>query len=374
MASQKPPVTDGAAAATNKEFEEDPEETQLLARLDELQVEEAALQKQRRTQRLKAIIAETEKRVSSLKSATIKQVPSPASGAMSAMLNSAYTASQATAKTPLDNLLVGSSNGVERNKQNISGFTLGPGASPDGPLMPPQAVQESLMFLKPSQVNKGERVLRIIDFIDKLVPNTDEHTISEVGSTKLLVSFGTKKPKLESISLAQWVIGNTRIFHTLLQLGKLPSQEDVQHYLAYTVKVMELSTRFTWASVLKYDDEFRHLQATYQYPWSYDSTHLHTVLLEPVLAHSQTKPLSPSKPNGSIGSGSSIFANFTQEGKVICRNFNRAKGCTLRDCSFAHACNRKVNGKACAQPHPFYNHQGSPKGSTPSPNPPTGSH
>ena len=38
MASQKPPVTDGAAAATNKEFEEDPEETQLLARLDELQV------------------------------------------------------------------------------------------------------------------------------------------------------------------------------------------------------------------------------------------------------------------------------------------------------------------------------------------------
>ena len=314
MASQKPPVTDGAAAATNKEFEEfeeDPEETQLLARLDELQVEEAALQKQRRTQRLKAIIAETEKRVSSLKSATINQVLSPASGAMSAMLNSAYTASQSTAKTPLDNLLVGSSNGVERNKQNISGFTLGPGASPDGPLMPPQAVQESLMFLKPSQVNKGERVLRIIDFIDKLVPNTDEHTISEVGSTKLLVSFGTKKPKLESISLAQWVIGNTRIFHTLLQLGKLPSQEDVQHYLAYTVKVMELSTRFTWASVLKYDDEFRHLQATYQYLWSYDSTHLHTVLLEPVLAHSQTKLLSPSKPNGSIGSASSIFANFT---------------------------------------------------------------
>ncbi|KAL9978199.1 hypothetical protein ACROYT_G015693 [Oculina patagonica] len=192
--------------------------SKLLAWLDELQVEEAALQKQRRSQRLKAIIAETKKWVSSLKSTTITQVPSPASGGMSAMLNSAYTASQATAKTPLDNLLVGSGNGVERNKQNISSFTLGPGTSPDGPLMPPQAVQESLMFLKPSQANKGERVLRIIDFIDKLVPNTDEHTISEVGSTKLLVSFGTKKPKLDSISLAQWVIGNTRIFHTLLQL------------------------------------------------------------------------------------------------------------------------------------------------------------
>ena len=98
-------------------------------------------------------------------------------------------------------------------------------------LRAPQAVQESLMFLKRAQVNKGERVLHIIDFIDKLVPNSDEHTISEVGSTRLLVSFGSKKPKLESVSLAQWVIGNTRIFHTLLQLGRLPSQADVKHYL-----------------------------------------------------------------------------------------------------------------------------------------------
>ena len=109
------------------------------------------------------------------------------------------------------------------------------------------------MFLKPAQVNKGERVLCIIDFVGKLVPNSDDHTISEVGSTRLLVSFGSKKPKLESVSLAQWVIGNTQIFHTLLQLGRLPSQADV-HYLAYTVKIMELSTRFSWASVLKYDE------------------------------------------------------------------------------------------------------------------------
>ena len=94
------------------------------------------------------------------------------------------------------------------------------------------------------------------------------------------------------MSLAQWVIGNTWIFHTLLQLGRLPSQADVQHYLAYTGKTMELSTTFSWASVLKYDKEFRHLQATYNHPWSYDSPHLHTVLLEPISASSQTKSLS----------------------------------------------------------------------------------
>jgi len=56
---------------------------------------------------------------------------------------------------------------------------------------------------------------------------------------------------------------------------------------------MELSTTFSWASVLKYDEEFRHLQATYNHPWSYDSPRLHTVLLEPISASSQTKSLSP---------------------------------------------------------------------------------
>ena len=39
------------------------------------------------------------------------------------------------------------------------------------------------------------------------------------------------------------------------------------------------------------------------------------------------------------------------------RKSNRIKGCSLKDCSFVNACNRKINGKACAQSHPFYNYQ-----------------
>ena len=34
------------------------------------------------------------------------------------------------------------------------------------------------------------------------------------------------------------------------------------------------------------------------------------------------------------------------------KNFNYIKGCTCYDCHFAHACNRKGNGKACACSHP----------------------
>ena len=247
-----------------------------------------------------------------------------------------------------------------------SGASDGLGILPDGPLQLPQAQQESLMFLKPAHLAKGERVLRIVDFIDNLVPNTDERTISEVGFTRPIVSYGPKKPKLESISLAQWVIANTRIFFTLLQLGKLPSPQDVQHYLAYTIKIMELSSKFTWASVLRFDDEFRHLQAICSYPWSYDSNHLHTVVLEPISASPSLKNATKGVPGTSPGSS---FASFTSDGKVICRNFNRIKGFILYECHFAHVCNRKVNGKACAQSHPFHSH---PKGIPPSPTLPAG--
>ena len=48
----------------------------------------------------------------------------------------------------------------------------------------PLAAQESAMFLKPAQLAKGEKVLRIVDFIDKIVSNTEDRTISDLGTTK----------------------------------------------------------------------------------------------------------------------------------------------------------------------------------------------
>ena len=120
------------------------------------------------------------------------------------------------------------------------------------PLSAPHATQESLMFLKPTQMAKDEAcVLRIIDVFDKVVPNTEERMISEVGLTKFLASCGPMKAKVDPASLAQWVIGNIKFFIMLMRQGKLPSWDDVQLYLAYNVKIMELSPRFTFASVLR---------------------------------------------------------------------------------------------------------------------------
>ena len=132
-------------------------------------------------------------------------------------------------QTPLDALLAGYS----RTQPKVN--------NPDRPLTGPLAEKECSMYLKLAQLAKGEKVLRIVDFIDKIVSTTDDKTISDLGSTKLLISSGPKKLKLESVTIAQWVVGNTEIFNHLLSCNKLASPQDVQHYLAYTVKIMESS-------------------------------------------------------------------------------------------------------------------------------------
>lgn len=73
-----------------------------------------------------------------------------------------------------------------------------------GPLSAPHDEQGSLIFFQSAQITNDERVFRILGFIDEIVPNTEELvTISEVGLTKFLVSYGLKKSMLDSVSLAQ---------------------------------------------------------------------------------------------------------------------------------------------------------------------------
>ena len=59
------------------------------------------------------------------------------------------------------------------------------------------------MFLRLAQLAKGERVLRIVDFVDKSVRNTEDRAISDLGNTKLVISSAPIKPKLELLSIAQ---------------------------------------------------------------------------------------------------------------------------------------------------------------------------
>ena len=214
----------------------------------------------------------------------------------------------------------------------------------------------SEMFLKPAQLPKGE-VFRIVDFVDNIVPREDERSLSDGGNTKLIVSYGPKKPKLDQVTMQQWVVSNTRIFYNLLVKQKLQSVEDIQHYLAYTIKIMELANRFQWVSVLKYDDEFRLLQASYNYLWSFDSNHLHTGFAR---AHSQITTGSTHCNRTSSGL-QSPYVLSTSEERTICRNFNSSRGCSFTNCVYEHICNRRVSGgKACGLTHLGFSHNSIP--------------
>ena len=106
----------------------------------------------------------------------------------------------------------------------------------------------------------------------------------EDGAAKLSVNYGYVKPKLEQISLQEYVIAFIRILNCLIQDGQISKYSNLKDYLAYLIKSMELAMRYEWRSVLEYDDHFRQLQALYGLPfygfsWMFESHHIHTTRL-----------------------------------------------------------------------------------------------
>ena len=124
-------------------------------------------------------------------------------------------------------------------------------------------------------------MLRVTDFISKLVQKEEDKILVDSQGTKLYIKGGSKKPSLEALTVLQWVIGSIRIFYHLLEGNKFQDRDDMLSYMGHMVKVMELAGRYEWLSVVKFDDEFQHIQAlyNYNYPWVYESHHLHATLL-----------------------------------------------------------------------------------------------
>ena len=299
---------------------------EMKARLENLDLEEKELLRRTERARLQRELEMKEAAVSQLRRDYSRAAPSQDSTTM---------------LSPLDILLSGAdpSTSTQTTASHPWMNALGPRlAEPPAP----QRRETSEMFLRPAKLTGEIQIHLIPDFVDALIPQMNEETIGSQGSARLTLNYGPKKPKLENLTIQQWVVGNTRIFYTLLEERKLSTMTEIQDYLAYSVKIMELSNRYEWKSVLLYDNEFRRMQAIYNYPWSLDSNHLHTVLLTPLRkANSRTNTYSNSNTD-----------------KIICRNYNNPKGCTFKDCKYAHECNRRLpTGKICGQSHPGYSHK-----------------
>lgn len=194
-------------------------------------------------------------------------------------------------------------------------------------------IDDPTVHLNPQNnaLSKGEKPLLVIDFASDLGGSRDqsEQVLSEQDGQSIVVKSGAKKLKLESISPAQWIGANARIMAELLRLGKLQYGQ-IPYYLGYTAKIGDLALRYSWLSVLHHDNEYRFLQAQYQFDWGRDAPHLATTRLrERQTANSlSSKPQSKKTP--------------------ICKNYN-TKGCSFSSCSYRHICSEPGCGKSHSQ-------------------------
>ncbi len=158
------------------------------------------------------------------------------------------------------------------------------------------------------------------------------------GEPELFLRSGLQR-KLARVTPHEWNCANVMILDKLLKKGALGSHRGLREYLNYTFVINELAGRYTWESVLKYDDEYRQLQAVYGFPWGDQVDHLSKVFLK-------EKPANPPTPSG---------------GKQYCGLYNtEGKECHWKRCKYTHACS------LCGKAHPRYQHNatGYAKGTT----------
>jgi hypothetical protein len=174
---------------------------------------------------------------------------------------------------------------------------------------------------------------RIVDFVPSIV---GEEEVSIGGGVSLKM---TAKPKLDKVSPGLWIAANAKILARLMG----DKDFDVGAYVKYTEMVGELAARFTWASVMIFDDEYRQRQAREKFPWGRDAPHLSTITL-------RDRPPQQQQQQGKKGQGGGNRRAVGPSGKEVCIQFNRGQ-CSFGDkCHYEHVCS------ICSKDHSARNH------------------
>ena len=122
--------------------------------------------------------------------------------------------------------------------------------------------------------------LLIPDFVEYRADPYHEQEMASSSSTSVFVRSLKGKPKLESVTISDWIAANAKIMDQLIVSSQLNSESDISYYLAYTVKIVESIETFTWPIVIQYDNEYRKRQFQYGFRWGSDSQHLHSRFLK----------------------------------------------------------------------------------------------
>ena len=179
---------------------------------------------------------------------------------------------------------------------------------------------------------------RIIDFIPRHSREDEEFDLANGLSIKMKTG---QKLKIEQVSPSQWIVANACILAEVIK-ERPGDQNLVLDYLSYNAKIGEFASRFTWASVMSFDDEYRYRQALYNFRWGSDSPHTSQIILkEREKSTNQDKKKSNGKP----------FAKSPGQDKLYCFEYNLGKHCQYgKDCRYQHIC------ESCDGNHAKINH------------------
>ena len=222
---------------------------------------------------------------------------------------------------------------------------------PIGSVVNPEAVTTSrLLGIGP----KGENVdyLKITKHITMRSNDDDDDQDAQIklpdGSCFVHKSGGSRKLHLDSVSPLQYMEANARILAKLILRGM--SAADIQKYLAYNILVARLGQRFTWQSVLHFDDEFRSAQAVENFKWDSDAQHMRDLNLRLRESKPATKSSAGSQTKGENnlprsrgakqknGGGNRLSSGAEGENR-LCFGFNQGK-CSFNPCKWLHFCNK----------------------------------
>lgn len=187
-------------------------------------------------------------------------------------------------------------------------------ATTSGSLFDPRAI----LILK----SKNKKTVHITEFIPEHINKRRAHrNKNSIGTSNEAVDYA-------GITIDEWGAANGRLLNFLLSSHNL-ARSDIEYYIAYTTQIFDFATKYTWASILVFDQQYRELQAHHGFKWGTFAPQLEMQLLQPKTTQQP--------------SDMRRVADTTEE----CRMF-RAKG----SCSFGSKCkfrHVKINKNAALE-------------------------
>lgn len=202
---------------------------------------------------------------------------------------------------------------------------------------------------------KQGKILFIKDFVscNRYLPDdsADTELISCNGSSLVVKTSASQKPRPEAVNIAQWISANARIMKCMLDRGELNDINSLLAYLDFTEQIGEYLQIYTTSSVMLYDHRFREKQYKGECKWGIPDIHAINFYLTPNSRGVKQQGNQPAggKKRSQIPPGPSSFTGRDGLGNPICRDYQTEAGCTRKACRFSHVCIVQGCGKAHPQ-------------------------